>query len=158
MNPAQLPLWAEYVKALGTPIVALIAACIAGTIAYRQWATARNKLKLDFFEKRVAIYRLALEALEAARSCNELNFKVFLELENSLYSARWLFNSEVEAYLRELGMRAYTINKSASKLGENLVEADFAAALTSLQGREDAYQQERINLDKIVAPFLSLEH
>ncbi len=63
MEPEQLPIWTEYVRVLGTPVVALLAASIAGFIANRQWKTARNKLKLDLFDKRIAIYKLAITAL-----------------------------------------------------------------------------------------------
>lgn len=44
--------WTAYVSAFGLPIVAAVAAAIA----FYQWKTARNKLKLDLFEKRIAVY------------------------------------------------------------------------------------------------------
>ena len=63
METVNLPLWVEYVKALGTPVVAIVAASIAGAIAYRQLRTARNKLKLDLFDKRMAVYQNAVQLI-----------------------------------------------------------------------------------------------
>jgi hypothetical protein len=60
-----LPIWIEYVKALGTPLAALVAAFIGGFIAYRQMQTAKNKLKLDLFDKRVAVYKAAVDLINS---------------------------------------------------------------------------------------------
>jgi len=54
---SQLPTCVLYVQALGPTIIALAASGIAGYIAFRQWLTARNRLKLDLFDKRFAIYQ-----------------------------------------------------------------------------------------------------
>jgi hypothetical protein len=45
--PVISPHWTAYVSALGTPIIAALAAVIASLIAYRQWRTAQDRLKLD---------------------------------------------------------------------------------------------------------------
>lgn len=49
---SELPVWLQYVQALGPTTVAVVAACIAGAIQWRMWKTANHKLKLDLFEKR----------------------------------------------------------------------------------------------------------
>lgn len=156
--PEHLPLWAEYVRALGAPLVALIAAMIAGGIAYRQWSTARNKLKLDFFDKRIAIYRLAVDVLEAGRGSDASNTEPIQKLQDSLYSTRWLFNKEVELYLYELALRAYERSKKRKRQMDHMEESDFADALTEFEQRQAIYSQERRDLDKLLALFLTLEH
>lgn len=49
------PHWTAYIGALLVPTVALLGLLIA----YRQWRTAQSKLKLELFEKRLAIYNAA---------------------------------------------------------------------------------------------------
>jgi hypothetical protein len=49
------PHWTVYVSALGTPLIAAVAAIIAGWSAYRQWRTARDSLRFDLFEKRLTL-------------------------------------------------------------------------------------------------------
>lgn len=157
MNEENMPLWVDYVKALGTPMVALLASVIAGFIANRQWKTARNKLKLDLFDKRIAIYKLALNALQNIRT-DKMNVMAVEELENSLHAARWLFNTEVAIYLHELALRTYRTSGPSLHSGANLTETEFAEALTELEKYEAAYQQERSALDQKLAAFLALEH
>jgi hypothetical protein len=40
----------QYIQALGPTVVAVVAAGIAGYIAWRQWRTAHDKLSFDLFE------------------------------------------------------------------------------------------------------------
>ena len=56
MQPSQLPLCVQYVQALAPTFVAIVAAGIAGYIAFRQWRTAQDRLSFDLFEKRFAAY------------------------------------------------------------------------------------------------------
>ena len=49
------PYWTQVLSALLVPTIALFACYIA----WRQWRTAQNKLKLDLFEKRFAVYDTA---------------------------------------------------------------------------------------------------
>ena len=51
----QLPVLAQVFSAFLTPLIAIIVAYIA----YRQHLTARAKLNLDLFEKRLAVYNQA---------------------------------------------------------------------------------------------------
>ena len=58
MQTSQLPLCVQYVQALEPPtFVAIVAAGIAGYIAFRQWRTAHDRLSFDLFEKRYAVYQ-----------------------------------------------------------------------------------------------------
>ncbi|MER8838471.1 hypothetical protein NKH86_06875 [Mesorhizobium sp. M0913] len=54
-----LPLWAQILQALLTPVIALA----VGFIAYRQWRTAHSRLVLDLFEKRLAVYEQTRKAV-----------------------------------------------------------------------------------------------
>lgn len=48
---------------LGPPIGSLVLAAIVAYVAWRQWRTAHNKLALDLFDKRYAVYQRLNEAL-----------------------------------------------------------------------------------------------
>jgi hypothetical protein len=45
------PHWTTYLLAMLTPLIAMIVAFIA----FRQWRTAQNRLKLDLFDRRLAL-------------------------------------------------------------------------------------------------------
>lgn len=140
----QLPLWVEYVKALGTPVVALIAASIAGVIAYRQWVTARNKLKLDLFDRRMAVYMCAVRVLEQVRNGGKEGFSEIEKLQDSATAARWLFDIVTAMHLYELALRAYKLTKGVER-------GDWYVF-------EEIYTDERRHLDVIFHDYLSLQH
>jgi hypothetical protein len=68
MNPACSPAWVAISSALLTPLIAIIVVLIA----YRQWKTAHNRLKLDLFDKRLAIHSAARDLIATVTSYGEI--------------------------------------------------------------------------------------
>lgn len=91
------PHWTAYITAVVIPIIALIAAWIA----FRQSQIARNKLKLDLFEKRMAVYETVQKTLGTAASRGRLTPEEEVSYLAGIHSARWLFGPEVFKYLDE---------------------------------------------------------
>ena len=58
MNTTCLPYWVHVIQAVGPSFVAVIAAVIAGLIAFRQWQTARTRIKLDLFNERFEVFEV----------------------------------------------------------------------------------------------------
>lgn len=148
----QLPEWVEYVKALGTPIAALIGACIAGFIAYQQMRTARNKLKLDLFEKRIHVYNAAVELVAKIGDMGKIDEARGEEIIAALNSASWLLDDEVDAYLKNLKLE---IRKQRDKI-RTTVKAEGRIVLVS--ENVDFRKKHRDELKRVFEPFLKLEH
>jgi len=104
----ELPIWLEYAKALGAPVVAVVAAVIAGVIAYRQWITARNKLKLDLFDRRLKIYTDAFAVIKWMAEPDLSDRQLIWNLEKSYAESRWLLGEEVTIHLRDLFHRGFS--------------------------------------------------
>lgn len=159
MRPAELPLWVEYVKALGAPIVALIAAAIAAGIAYRQWSTARNKLKLDLFEKRMEVYKAAVDLIKEMALPHPMKWGRISELSGQLSSGRWLFGPKVETYLNDLmarGIKSLQKNKLDTT---GLTSEEREALAVSFIAKGYEHLDKEINaLNVLFAPFLILTH
>jgi hypothetical protein len=97
----------QSVQALGPTIVAVVAVLIASTIQYRQWATARDKLKLDLFDKRLAHYMRMRALIDHALSVNErseYDFQFVRDHYRFLGETAFLFGSDIK-HLSE-GLRA----------------------------------------------------
>lgn len=90
--------WTSYVTAIALPIIAAIAAWIA----FRQSQIARNKLKLDLFDKRMAVYSVVREALGTAATHGNLTQEQQIHYLQGTRSARWLFGIEIFVYLDEV--------------------------------------------------------
>lgn len=89
------PHWTAYFSALLTPIVAVFGIYIAT----QQWRTARNKLKLDLFDKRLAVYeatRSFLASIITSGKITQENEMLFLA---GTRGAKWLFGNEIEQYI-----------------------------------------------------------
>ncbi|MEB1528068.1 hypothetical protein [Xanthomonas sp. WHRI 7945] len=96
----------RFFTALGQTLVALAVGTIAALIAWRQWKTAeqqaktaRNKLRLDLYERRLAVFKelnqAAIEALGHNGANKELN------LLGPMAEARYLFGAEVHDFVSE---------------------------------------------------------
>jgi hypothetical protein len=91
------PHWTAYLSALLTPVVAVIGAYIA----WRQSRTAQNKLKLDLFEKRFAVYHAARNMLAEIMTKGKLSDASLYEYGAGTREAKWLMDEEVAKYLSE---------------------------------------------------------
>lgn len=89
--------WTQYISAIGIPIIAAIAAWIA----FRQFQIARNRLKLDLFDKRMEVYEAVREALGNISRQGNLTQEQQIEYLQGTRTARWLFGPEVYHYLDE---------------------------------------------------------
>lgn len=87
----------ELAKITPTFIIGLIAVYIA----WRQWETARAKLNLDLFARRLEVFD---KTWGAASSLNQKPDPVYpsVEFTNLLPEASFLFGAEVEEYMRVL--------------------------------------------------------
>ena len=97
----------ELVKGLPTFFVTLIIGIIAAGIAYRQYAVAKAKLKLDLFERRYAIFHQTWEILSevAKNGAREKNYGFGTPFNNFLPEAAFLFGKPIERYLKEAASR-----------------------------------------------------
>lgn len=84
-------------QALLTPLVAIIAL----GIAFAQWWTARNRLKLDLFDRRWAIYEITRKTLAEIFERQELSSETQRQFRAAIRTANWLLDDELDRYLRE---------------------------------------------------------
>lgn len=89
----------EVSSALLTPIIAATVAWIA----WQQWKTARSKLRLDLFDRRMAIYRDAAAALALiTRDGSARKNEAFQRMLAAWQESQFLFGREVVQHLDEL--------------------------------------------------------
>jgi hypothetical protein len=89
------------VDLFGKLMVPLIAA-IALYIAYQQWLTNSQKLKLDLFERRYLIYKNVMNIIRDVTSKANANYEHLSEFHNVTEGAEFLFGSDVNSYLEGL--------------------------------------------------------
>jgi hypothetical protein len=97
----QPPLWVQYIQALGPSVVAVIAAGIAGYIAWRQYRTAHYRLTFDLYEKRFAVYEAVKNLINA--STGGVIQKDLDEFYEGIRGAEFLFDGEARNFVMKIG-------------------------------------------------------
>jgi hypothetical protein len=101
----QLPSWVQYIQALGPTGIAIVAALIAGYIAWRQWRTAHDKLSFDLYEKRFAVYEAVKSLINA--STGGVIQKDLDEFYDGIRGAEFLFDGEARDFVMKIGDMAW---------------------------------------------------
>ena len=147
--------WTAYVSALGLPTVAALAALIA----LQQWKTARSKLKLDLFEKRIAVYACVQETLGHAARNGNLDEERQIAYLSGTKSAKWLFRSDVAAYLdKTLWHKIVDLETQNTLSKDNPNEEDRIANIKARGETMKWLVAQYKEFDKLCKPYLELEH
>ncbi|CAN7170769.1 hypothetical protein [Rhizobium leguminosarum] len=153
-----LPYWLRVLSALGPTLAAsatLLVGLMVATVAYRQWRTAHQKLVLDLFEKRLAVYVEIEDAAAAFEGSNGQDTAAFPKAREAFRKAKFLFGpdafAEIHTFYKSLleyqsippEVAMYDPEKSASLLKAN------AAAL-------EAVKTFRLRMPDIFEPYLRM--
>ena len=176
MTPTVLPLWLEVIKAVAPLLAALLAAGVGAWVAHKfgriqesiakQQAataaaaatTARNKLRLDLFDRRWAIYQTAKGVIDTMAHQDDDPDSAALKYLSNIRAARWLFDDDVNKYLR---IELWDLLHEFRIVRSEIVDAhDQATKKQALQKQHELIselykQDERIN--KVFEPYLKLE-
>jgi hypothetical protein len=82
--------------------LALLVSLVVACIAVFNWRTAHQKIVLDVFEKRFAVYEEIMRIMSAQTRQSQLDDKDFYEFIHVKDRAKFLFGSDVTTYLKTL--------------------------------------------------------
>jgi hypothetical protein len=144
-----------YIGALLVPIVALLSL----HIAYRQWRTAQNKLKLELFEKRLAIYNAATTFISSVMTSGKATDEQLRNLILGTKEAKWILSPSVAKYLdKELYAKGVDLQ---------CLSAELEGVPVSKERSTNVHEQRNIKLwlddqyrilDEKFAKYLSISH
>ncbi|MGY2442454.1 hypothetical protein [Pseudomonas sp. SDO52101_S400] len=145
--------WLQYLAALLTPLVAALGILIA----FNQWKTARMKLKLDLFDKRVAVYETVQRVVREAVLEEHFTDEMLSDYVEGIAGTRWLYDEKMKDYLIDLVdslCRIRPFNGLPDDVPEGFASELVLRELEAL-ARLDLHWNK---LDEKFAPFLSLGH
>lgn len=153
------PHWTTYLSALLVPTVAVLGSIIAFIIAYRQWRTAQNKLKLDLFERRFAVYDAARRLLVSIRTSGKAKDEEIFKFRSGTREAKWLLNADIAEYLdKRLYNRALDLQTLDAELEGVPVGEERSANVQKQAEIKEWMLQQYEALDEKFSPFLQLAH
>lgn len=146
--------WLQYLSGLTTPVLAAFGIWIA----WSQWKTARMKLKLDLFDKRIVVYEAVRKAIGNLGNFDYSISDLRNDYLNGIAGARWLFDEEMAQFLSvqvldELGILRKAIEDQHDAVPSSLIEG-LQSRLASLG---DVVSLSN-NIEARFAPFLSVAH
>ncbi len=96
---------AEISKALLTPVVVIITVFIA----YQQWKTNQQKLRLDIFDRRLKVYGEVKKILGLISRDANVSHKELSKFINAVSEADFLFEKEIPLYINEIYRRGLSL-------------------------------------------------
>jgi len=149
------PHWTAYFSALLTPVVAVFG-CI---VTWRQYRIAQNKLKLDLFEKRFAVYNTARNMLGEIMIKGKLTDEGLYKYSAGIREAKWLMNDDVANYLsEELWDHAVDLMSYEAELEDKPIGEQRTTLVNKRGDLKKWFLLQPQVLDAKVEKFLRLSH
>lgn len=149
------PHWTSYISALLVPLVAIF----GSYIAFRQWRTAQNKLKLELFERRLKIYNSATSFISSVMTTGKATDRELHDLIVDTKEAKWLLSKDIAKYLdEELYSKGVDLQCFAAELeGVPISQARTNTAHEQRDIKKWLYRQYGI-VDEKFSKYLQLSH
>jgi hypothetical protein len=149
------PHWTTYLSALLTPTVAIL----GSVIAYRQWRTAQNKLKLELFERRFAVFSAATSFLASIMGSGKATDAELFKFLSATRDAKWLLSASVAEYLeKNLYHKAVDLQCLDTELQELSVGEKRSTNVRKQREIKEWFLLQYEVLDEKFLPYLQLEH
>jgi len=149
------PHWTAYVSAFLTPVVALLAIWIAR----QQWCTARDKLKLDLFDRRLTVYQAATAFIASVMTTGKVIEEDRIRFLRVTRDAKWLVGSEIAEYLdNEIHRKALDLQCLDTELEGVPVSKERSDNVQKQTAIKLWFNEQFGVLDKKFSSFLELKH
>jgi hypothetical protein len=139
-------------------LLGLVVAASVALIAYRQWRTEQNKLKLELFDRRWKIYGDVNEVLGHIFREADADLPVISQYSKAIRDVDFLFNKEIYEYFDELRKKIILLRTSRERfsplpVGEERTRwvNENHETLMWIVGQSDVLKEK-------VRPFLHITH
>jgi len=148
------PHWTSYLSALLIPIVAVLGIYIA----YRQWQTNQNRLKLDLFEKRWRVYQQLIEFLRSNLMPRKVSKEEPLKFFYGKHEARWLLSKKIFEHINEIERKAIELQELRVELKDILVRNKRRQNVQEQREIKNWLEVQLKEIGSHFEPFLKLSH
>ncbi len=149
------PHWTAYLTAFMTVFIAAFGAWIA----FQQWRTAQDKLRLDLFERRMVIYDAARKALGKIFTHGEITPLEETEFLVGVMGSKWLFGKDIHEYLHKEFWEKLAENHMYVAMLDGL---PTGAERTSLANKKAELRKwftaQSDRMDALFLPYLGFPH
>jgi hypothetical protein len=130
----------QFVQGVPAAVVALTVGIVGAFIAWRQYATARAKLKLDLFTRRYDLFMTVWTLLSHIKQVgaevkknHRSQYEAFKNFRNNLPQSGFLFGKDIERYLEEIDKKQFDLWGLELKLEQKGLDEVEAAQREALK-------------------------
>jgi hypothetical protein len=135
-------------------LATLTVACAVAYVALQQWRLARNRFRLDLFDRRYKVY----DATKKFVSVGQFDDPQLFEFNVGTADAEFLFDSRVTDYLVEVRKHAVTV-RTHQKIFEHMPVGEERSRHVEAAHEHLLWLTEQItNVTKVFTPYLSFSH
>ena len=156
---SQLPYWLVIINAMAPLFAAvstLIIGLIAGYIAWRQWQTNKDKLRLDYYDRRFAVYVATRKFVANAFANGNVAHEELRAYWVDTRQAKFLFNESIEAYLNEISNHARHLQAVQLLMKSQAPEERRKSAADEWAAEKIWFADQHKVIDEKFRPFLQL--
>lgn len=137
-----------------TASLTVLVAVVVAIIAFLQWVTARQKVVLDLFDKRFAVYEELREVIGRHVSQGAASIEDIGKFTRAAGRAQFLFGPEVISFLEERRLDLARAAFDFTHRPEPVPEERRQAAEDRIVARLDRLGNFFGDLDMLVAPYM----
>jgi Zn-dependent M32 family carboxypeptidase len=148
------PIWLEVLKASLGPAVALL----AFIVAFAQWRTARQKILMDLFDRRLQVIERLERAIAVVIREAKVTHAAFDDLLQARASARFLFGKDVQRRLDSLQESfAFLLTYSDDVLADPSLP-DRDNLITKKYKKIENIDNFRMQIISLFGPYMQFTH
>lgn len=106
-----MPFWLDIIVKLTPACVSLVLGIFGTYIAFNQYRTNQDKLRLDLFEKRIEAYEKLQEYFNCVFREACIEDKTLAILAEARYKSLFIFGDDISAYINEVWDKAREIRQ-----------------------------------------------
>lgn len=142
--------WFQYAQATALALVAIFGVWIA----YQQWRTAREKLRLDLFERRVSVFVALRKYVATITQKGGPEPDDVTKFGEAFEQAQFLFGKDVREFLKEVGDRGIRLRmQKRGQIDPNAIDRAVEENMKDLEAHRKVYEQ----MYDVFSDYLSFE-
>lgn len=155
LETANQPTYYQPIATLIQAVFTLIVGIGVGTVAFMQWKVARDKLRLDLFDRRYKVFEAFRKYLVSAVNKPIFDFQDEIDFNIGTADAEFLFGSAVTDYFKEVRSHVGKMD-THRKSYQNLPVGDQRSRAVDAESKERLWLINQFKeMSKVFAPYLS---
>ena len=154
----QLPLWVQYVQALGVPFAAFVFGVVTAVISFKQYQTSLHRYRYDLFERRYKVYSAIADLFGEILREDKVSPEAYAKFITSVQEAKFLFGDEVKIYIDKLSDLVFEKRNLERKLGRQLKDNEFDKLSDQLDRNWESTTAMMKEHTKMFSKYLKLPH